>query len=300
MKFFTLSRLFITSTFIGILLISGCSNGSVNLQDEEVIATEGTETVEENVSNQENESLQENLTDEEEIETATDEAQQDEDQNNQSSDNSEDLVSLEQFNNVIEEQNGLKVIMNPENILSIVNKEQSLPSDYIPDDLVVPNVAFSFGDQILEKSYLRSEAALALEEMFKQASLENITLYAVSGYRSFERQNELFTAEVAKYGKEKASQAVAVPGHSEHQTGLTMDISSQSVNFLLTTDFADTIEGQWVENNAHLFGFIVRYPKDQVDITGYQYEPWHIRYVGKDVAKVLYDNNIILDSILNE
>jgi D-alanyl-D-alanine carboxypeptidase len=137
-----------------------------------------------------------------------------------------ELLLEEKFWNQIEVQNGIKVIVNPENILALVNKEQSLPSNYKPSDLVIPNVPFTFAETNVEKRYMRAEAAKALEEMFTKAKEEQIFLYAVSGYRSYERQKALFDAEVNRVGKDKAVMAVAIPGRSEHQTGLAVDITS--------------------------------------------------------------------------
>ena len=197
--------------------------------------------------------------------------------------------------NVIKVQNGVKVIMNPENTLALVNKDQTLPSSYKPRDLVRPNVPFSFADLKNEKRYMRKEAAAALEGMFRAAKKSGINLVAVSGYRSYERQKVLFEQEVKRYGHQKAVVAVAMPGKSEHQTGLAMDITSASVNYQITTAFGNTREGKWVRDHAHEFGFIIRYPKGKERITGYQYEPWHLRYVGKKAAQVIYKKGITLE-----
>ncbi|MCL6587100.1 MAG: D-alanyl-D-alanine carboxypeptidase family protein [Anoxybacillus sp.] len=207
----------------------------------------------------------------------------------------EELLLEAKYWNVIEVQNGKKIIMNPTNILALVNKEQSLPASYKPNDLVVPNVPFSFSETTVEKRYMRLEAARALEQLFAAAQKEGISLIAVSGYRSYDRQKELFDEEVKKNGKEKAIHAVAYPGQSEHQTGLAIDISSQSIKANLTAAFGETNEGKWVAAHAHEYGFIIRYPKGKEAITGYQYEPWHIRYVGQKAAKVIYEKNITLE-----
>ncbi|MEI2368124.1 M15 family metallopeptidase [Niallia circulans] len=199
------------------------------------------------------------------------------------------------FFNDIKEVDGRKIIQNPTNIVSLVNKEFGLPDGYAPKDLVRPNVEFSFGNQDIEKSYMRKEAAKALEDMFNDAKKSGITLYAVSGYRSYNRQTEVYDAEVSRVGKEKAVQAVAYPGNSEHQTGLAMDISSESANFLLTEEFGETKEGKWLKENAHLYGFILRYPKGKEKITQYEFEPWHFRYVGKKSAKDIYENDWTLE-----
>ena len=149
-----------------------------------------------------------------------------------------------------------------------------------------------------EKKQLRKEAALALEEMFRSSKANGINIYAVSGYRSYARQASIFDANVRKYGFERANQTSAKPGQSEHQTGLAMDITSASVNYGLSQSFGATKEGKWVYENAHKFGFIIRYQKGKESITGYQYEPWHLRYVGIKAAKEIKDRNITLEEYL--
>lgn len=207
-----------------------------------------------------------------------------------------DIPSLEaDFFNDIVTVDGKKIIQNPTNYMVLVNKQYSLPDGYAPEDLTKPNILFSFGEQDIEKAYLRKEAGAALEAMFSEAQKYDIHLFAVSGYRSFDRQKAVFDAEVSKYGQEKAVQAVAIPGSSEHQTGLAMDISSQSNNFELSEAFGVTKEGKWAAENAHRFGFILRYPQGKEEITGYKYEPWHFRYVGKDAAKIIYEKQLTLE-----
>ncbi|MBS4190888.1 M15 family metallopeptidase [Bacillus sp. FJAT-49705] len=217
-------------------------------------------------------------------------------QNGELKEKGNDNPSLEAaFFNDIVTVDGKNIIQNPTNHLVLVNKQYSLPDGYAPSDLVRPKVPFSFGDQDIEKSYLREEAATALETMFSEAQKKGINLFAVSGYRSFDRQTAVFNAEVKKYGEDKAIQAVAIPGSSEHQTGLAMDISSQSANFELSEQFGETIEGKWTAENAHHFGFIIRYPKGKEGITGYKFEPWHLRYVGKEAATVIYEKQLTLE-----
>ncbi|HZG60009.1 MAG TPA: M15 family metallopeptidase [Anoxybacillus sp.] len=206
-----------------------------------------------------------------------------------------DLLLASQYWNVIKVQNGINVIINPENILALVNKENTLPADYKPNDLVIPDVPFTFADQNVEKRFMRAEAAKALEKMFSAAKQAGVHLVAASGYRSYERQQALYAIEVEKVGQEKAVHAVALPGQSEHQTGLAMDITSPSVNNKITIAFGETREGKWVAEHAHEFGFIIRYPKGKEQVTGYQYEPWHIRYVGKKAAKVMFKHGLTLE-----
>lgn len=208
----------------------------------------------------------------------------------------EELLTLDaQFFNDIKVVDGKNVIQNPLNIMALVNKEFALPENYIPEDNVRPNVPFSFGDEVIEKSLLRQEAAEHLEEMFAAAESAGIEIFAVSGYRSYERQSQIFAYEVSLVGEEAAAQVVAVPGFSEHQTGLAMDISSRTVGLALVEDFGETVEGKWLADNAHKFGFILRYPKGKEDITGYSYEPWHFRYVGEEAANIIYEKQITLE-----
>lgn len=191
------------------------------------------------------------------------------------------------------------IVSNPDDILALVNKKNKLPSDYTPHNLVVPNVPFPF-ESYHSKKLMRNDAALALEDLFKKAEEDNIKIYALSGYRSYERQASIFASNVKKNGLEKANQFSAKPGESEHQTGLAMDLTSPSVNNVLTQSFGQTKEGKWVKDNASEFGFIIRYPKGKEHITGYQYEPWHLRYVGKEVAQEISDKNITFEEYLGE
>lgn len=182
----------------------------------------------------------------------------------------------------------------PQSITALVNRNYLLPSNYTPSDLKEPKVRFSFSYQG-DKRKLRKEAASALEKMFRAAEKKKIILYGVSGYRSYARQKQIYTRNVSLYGKRTTDTVSATPGSSEHQTGLTIDISSKSVGFLLDKNFGRTKEGKWVAKNAHKYGYIVRYPDGKSKITGYHYEPWHIRYVGKELATYLYKNKLTLE-----
>jgi zinc D-Ala-D-Ala carboxypeptidase len=214
---------------------------------------------------------------------------------NDQEEESSDLTLEGIFFNQIKEVNGEKIIVNPTNTLVLVNKLFGLPETFKPNDLVRPKVPFSFGQLTLDKSLMRKEAALALEEMFAAAKKEGVELFAVSGYRSYEYQDTLFQAEVNRVGVDKAVEAVAFPGQSEHQTGLAMDISSKGEGMLLTEAFGTTLEGKWLANNAHRYGYILRYPKGKEAITGYQYESWHFRYVGIKAATIIYENKWTLE-----
>ncbi|QEQ20330.1 M15 family metallopeptidase (plasmid) [Bacillus sp. BS98] len=196
-------------------------------------------------------------------------------------------------------QNGTssKIASSFASIQAVVNKEYGLPENYKPEDLVVPNVPFSFNGTV-EKSHLRKEAAEALEKLFFLAKQDGIQLNAVSGFRSYEYQKGLYASNVKKNGQEHTDRFSAKPGHSEHQTGLTMDVSSKSANNELELAFANTKEGKWLKDNAHRAGFIIRYPKGKENITGYAYEPWHVRYVG-NIAENIYKEKLTLEEYMN-
>lgn len=194
-------------------------------------------------------------------------------------------------------EGGLAVVNNPDSTLVLVNKKRRLPDLYEPQDLVIPQVRFLYeGDN--EKKKMRKEAAQSLERMFQQAKREDIFLFAVSAFRSFERQKALNTMYKKQDGEAKTAMSSAIPGTSEHQTGLAVDITSQSAKFQLEPSFGETKEGKWLAENAHKFGFIIRYEKEKEEITGYMYEPWHVRYVGNPYAAYLYENQLTLEEAI--
>ncbi len=171
--------------------------------------------------------------------------------------------------------------------LFLVNRDFTLPPDYRPPDLVMPGVRKS-SDSVL----LRSEAAAALEEMFAAASEEaGCRLVAVSGFRSYSTQNTIFARKVSRVGRERALLLVAPPGCSEHQLGLAMDLGTMKTTSL-TEAFAESPEGRWVAENAWRFGFIIRYKAEWTQVTGYSWEPWHVRFVGREHARALYEANV--------
>lgn len=194
--------------------------------------------------------------------------------------------------------NANSIDTNKNSITVLVNKEFSLPSDYIPEDLVVPDILFNI-NYYDEKKLMRQEAATAIEQLFAAAVKEGLKLYGISGYRSYDRQKEIYDTNVATKGADYTNRYSARPGHSEHQTGLVMDVSTSSIGNQLEPVFAYTPEGKWLAKNAHLYGFIIRYPEGKESITGYSYEPWHIRYVGKNLARYLYDKGLTLEEYYN-
>ncbi len=186
-------------------------------------------------------------------------------------------------------------IQNPENIDVLVNKKRNLPDTYVPEDLVtlseVPTVLLN-----PEVNQLRSAAYEALKKLFGAANEEEgYVLCARSGYRSYNTQASLYSSYVASYGEQAADKYSAKAGQSEHQTGLSIDITCEAMNYTLDTTFAETEEGKWVSENAHRFGYIVRYPKGKEVITGYSYEPWHIRYLGIELATEVYESGLTME-----
>lgn len=192
----------------------------------------------------------------------------------------------------------VKIDTTPGSMTVLVNREYPLPDDYKPDDLVVPDILFNF-NYYNEKKLMRSEAADAIEQLFEDAEDAGLSLCAISGYRSYDRQMEIYKKNIRTKGIEHTTKFSAVPGCSEHQTGLSMDVSTASVSNRLEEVFAGTPEGKWLAKNSHLYGFTIRYPKDKSLLTGYAYEPWHIRYVGISLAKQLYTKRICLEEYYN-
>ena len=184
-------------------------------------------------------------------------------------------------------------IKEPERLDVLVNKDNWLLKDYESYDLVRPKVEF-LPDTLEFSKLMRYDAAKALEKLFSRAKKAGVKLYAASGFRSFKRQREIFKNNYGKDG-EKANKYSARPGQSEHQTGLAMDVTCSEVNYDLNESFENTLAYKWLQNNMHNFGFILRYPKNKEAITGYIFEPWHLRYVGKDIAKKLYEEDITLE-----
>ncbi|GKX30880.1 hypothetical protein SH1V18_33600 [Vallitalea longa] len=219
------------------------------------------------------------------------------------SNNNKDIVTNNNANNkdntIMIDDEGKHIVTNPSDIHVLVNKERNLPSDYKPDDLIKPDIKFSFEGEN-EKRYLREAAAHALEELVAEANQEGIEIVGVSGFRSYSKQNSIFNYNVNKRGYEAANKISAKPGQSEHQTGLAIDVSCAGVGYALQERFGKLEEGKWLAENAHKFGFIIRYEKGKEDITGYQYEPWHIRYLGKDIAEDIYEKGITYEEYFEQ
>ena len=165
--------------------------------------------------------------------------------------------------------------------LILVNKQNRLDAGYIPLDLEYINVEV---DYVSENKFMRREACFYVRELFSKARVDGCSLVAISGFRSCIRQREIYEDSIKNRGIEYTRKYIAYPGESEHQTGLALDVSCERVNYDLIEEFDRTKEGIWLKNNVQKFGFIIRYPKGGSKITGYEYEPWHIRYVGVEHA----------------
>lgn len=180
-------------------------------------------------------------------------------------------------------------------ILFPINKQNKVSSDFVPSNLVVlPDYTNPNGIICL-----KDVASVAYIQMFDDAKKENITLGITSGFRKYEIQDYLFNLYTETMGLVEASRVSALPGHSEHQLGTTMDLTGSSINFVSTSRLmSDSAEGKWLEENAHKYGLVMSYPEGKESITGYSYEPWHYRYVGVEVASEVKDSGLTLGEYL--
>ena len=187
-------------------------------------------------------------------------------------------------------------LRNLDGYLTLANRDHLLDASYAPDDLV--NVT---AKHVSGKFQLRREAHEALLHMFAAASADGYTLYVKSAYRSYQTQNTMYYNGLkANNGKDDGW--VSYPGASDHQTGLGLDI----LNYAWTqksgmnAEFANTREAQWMAAHCHEYGFVIRYQQDKQEITGINYEPWHLRYVGPACAAYMDENNLSLEEFTQE
>ena len=162
------------------------------------------------------------------------------------------------------------MILNPDDPIVLVNKDRHLPKDYVPEGMVQPNIQFKYSVSE-SQTYLQSEAAISIEKLFTAAKNDGILLNALKAY-----------SEASSWDL-------------EHQTGLAIDVTSINVNYSTGSTFANSVEGKWLAENAYKYGFIIRYPKGKEDVTGFEYDPSQIRYVGIELATYLYENNLALE-----
>jgi zinc D-Ala-D-Ala carboxypeptidase len=192
----------------------------------------------------------------------------------------------------------VQVGSSPKVIPVLVNKDNKLPDNYQPSDLIYPDIPFTFA-QKAEKRQMRAEAGAAIEKLFAGAKQQGVHLLGVSAYRSYASQTALFNYYVNQDGYEAARTYSAVPGTSEHETGLAIDVTGGDGTCAAEDCFEGTKEAGWLQDHAAEYGFIIRYPKGKDSITGYQYEPWHLRYVGKAIAKEIMSRGITLEEYYN-
>ena len=169
----------------------------------------------------------------------------------------------------------------------LVNKYYSLPDKYAPDDVVPMSNLYAYPD-----NSIRSEVYDAFKEMCKAANGDGVTLIVNSSYRDYETQKEIYEDYKDKNGEEYADKYAARPNFSEHQTGLSLDIFSPGYGM---KTFENSPAFAWLASNSYKYGFILRYPKDKEGITGYSYEAWHYRYLGKDLATKVFESGLTFD-----
>lgn len=180
------------------------------------------------------------------------------------------------------------------NLLVLVNKEYTISRDYYPTDMVDIDGSLSTNQNLKVKR----DAYTAYKEMLADAQKEGLNFCICSAYRSYELQESLYNNSLSQNGKAYTDKMFAYPGRSEHHTGYAIDVTSASMNWGLSQNYADYPDGAWIKKNCAKYGFIIRYPAGKEDITGYMYEPWHIRYVGVDVAEYITEEGITFEEYL--
>lgn len=179
--------------------------------------------------------------------------------------------------------------------LTLVNRDDMLSHDFIPKDLTLFSTNYS---NVSGELYISKTAKKSFEKLLEAAYLDNVEFNIISIYRDYYKQQELYDNEVINSGEDYAKVYVAKAGASEHQLGLSIDLTSTDT-YSLDESFKDTENYRWLEDNMSKYGFIFRYPKDKTNVTGYEFEPWHIRYVGQTAAKVINSKKITLEEYLN-
>ena len=182
--------------------------------------------------------------------------------------------------------------------LILVNKQNYLPSDYEPEDL--EGLKYYAEDRSEDARFMRKTAADHFHEMVEAAREEDIDIVSTTAYRSYGFQEYLYNHYVETKGQEEADKVSAKPGSSEHQTGLVADLSTSEIDYVNGSAFGDTAAGHWIAEHCWEYGFIVRYPDGLEGITGYTYEPWHVRYVGLVAAKEIHEENITLEEYIEK
>lgn len=182
-------------------------------------------------------------------------------------------------------------------LFALVNKQVHLAEDYVPGDL--RDFTANGVPALYRGMQLRGVAATPLARLAAAAKSDGLELSVLSAYRSYQEQGFIYQREVVAQGQAQAERVVALPGHSQHQLGTTVDFTARSVSLDLSESFGETAEGRWLMANAHRFGFVMSYPKGKEHITGYAYEPWHYRYIGENAAADLMRRGITLEEYLS-
>ncbi|MFJ5623304.1 D-alanyl-D-alanine carboxypeptidase family protein [Peribacillus loiseleuriae] len=188
----------------------------------------------------------------------------------------------------------IQVVAQPDSIPVLVNKKNKLPDNYVPKDLVYTSIPFTFKEKT-EKKKMRSEASAAIGKLFAESKKQGVNLLGVSAYRSHATQVALFNSYVKRDGYNKAITYSALPGTSEHETGLSIDVTGGDGKCAAQDCFGATKEAKWLQAHAADYGFIIRYPKGKESVTGYKYEPWHLRYVGISKAQTIMSQGMTLE-----
>lgn len=176
-------------------------------------------------------------------------------------------------------------VEDPDSLTALVNQYHALPADY------APKVVYLTAAYTNQRDRLRPVASRAFMKMADAAAQEGLRIYNASAYRSYTTQKWVYQRYVNQEGTQEADTYSARPGCSEHQTGLALDINTAS----LSDHFEETEEYAWLVENSWRYGFILRFPEGKEEITGYQFEPWHYRYVGPAAARVCYENGWTLE-----
>lgn len=179
--------------------------------------------------------------------------------------------------------------------LTLVSRDALLTSDFSPNNLVPLSLRSVSGPH-----ELRKEAAIALQQLFDAAEQAGYELYVKSSYRNYQTQSTMYENRLEKYGKDDG--VVAKPGSSDHQTGLGVDVLDRvwANREGMTPAFGETPEARWMEENCAEFGFIIRYLPEKQEITNIIYEPWHLRYVGIDIARYMMGHRLSLEEFTQE
>ncbi len=184
-----------------------------------------------------------------------------------------------------------------DSLYRIVNADHPIGEDYIPDNLVTLDSSRITVSNVYS---LREDAYNDLLDMYDAASSSGLNMRIISGYRSYSEQITLYEYYAKEYGEEWAEGIDDKPGLSEHQLGLSVDIGVANGNCDLNACFASSSLYTWLKENAYQYGYIERYPENKKDITGVIYSPWHYRYVGKELAKKVYDSGLTLEECFSE